>query len=576
MTPQTHHADVELETLHDADEAYDEQEREREDVSPRQKTNGSKFHEQIEELENEDYSEDDEEALLSGNTQNGTARRREWSGSISLGSGGSGMKRIWPQIRDIVWESAPTLLLTTIGLLFTGELLDQVSRWRAMREVDQLIMIIPVVLNLKGNLEMNLSARLGTAANVGELDDPVVRRKMIFGNLTLLQVQATVVSFVAACVAFLLGFIVPRTTEPEATTPSPDAVQNATRSVIGVLMDLAVRRPRPSLPPVDTSRKTGFHTFVMVASTGMSAACLSGLVLGSFMCGLIVLCRHFGRDPDNIAPPVASCLGDLITLVLVGLVSTLLIPFLYTFVPLFVVFGVLLIFFLCLTNTLRNPYVRDLVKEGWTPLFGAMVISSTTGIVLDLFVSRYEGFALLAVVISGLPGAVGSIFISRLSTALHAAALPVSGYRSVNGHENGHHHSGDEEENGGLGSGSVPLSGKKEKQEPSTMLVMVTLMVITLPVEIIFLAMLRGFGWLRLPFMFVASSVLFFCCAVFASLMIARYLTSFLWSRKLDPDIYALPIHSALMDLIGQSLLVLCFEIVSLLGFAVEAKPHAG
>jgi len=129
------------------------------------------------------------------------------------------------------------------------------QRWRAMREVDQLIMIIPVVLNLKGNLEMNLSARLGTAANVGELDDPVVRRKMIFGNLTLLQVQATVVSFVAACVSFLLGFVVPRSEVPAQTQGEATA-----RDVVNVLVDLAVRRARPNLPPVDTSRKTGFHT----------------------------------------------------------------------------------------------------------------------------------------------------------------------------------------------------------------------------------------------------------------------------------------------------------------------------
>jgi len=35
---------------------------------------------------------------------------------------------------------------------------------------------------------------------------------------------------------------------------------------------------------------------------------------------------------------------------------------------------------------------------------------------------------------------------------------------------------------------------------------------------------------------------------------------------------YALPIHSAMMDLVGQSLLVLCFEIVSLLGGRVEQR----
>jgi solute carrier family 41 len=51
---------------------------------------------------------------------------------------------------------------------------------------------------------------------------------------------------------------------------------------------------------------------------------------------------------------------------------------------------------------------------------------------------------------------------------------------------------------------------------------------------------------------------------VYSSLIIPRTLTNFLWSKKLDPGMYALPIHLALMDLIGQLLLVICFEIVSL------------
>lgn len=51
--------------------------------------------------------------------------------------------------------------------------------------------------------------------------------------------------------------------------------------------------------------------------------------------------------------------------------------------------------------TRRNHHVSHLLLEGWAPLFVAMIISCGTGIVLDLFVSRYEGFALLATVISG-------------------------------------------------------------------------------------------------------------------------------------------------------------------------------
>ena len=91
-------------------------------------------------------------------------------------------------------------------------ILTTCQRWRAMREVDQLIMVIPVVLNLKGNLEMNLSAGLGTAANIGELDDPSVRRSIIIGDLSLLQVQAISVSFIASCTALILGKFVPQNT----------------------------------------------------------------------------------------------------------------------------------------------------------------------------------------------------------------------------------------------------------------------------------------------------------------------------------------------------------------------------
>lgn len=108
-----------------------------------------------------------------------------------------------------------------------------------MRTIGEFIMIIPVIMNLKGNLEMNLSARLGTAANMGELDDPKRRRKIILGNLALLQVQATVVACVAASVAVLLASLVPN----PPPTSSEDAVLNNT-------MHLAVRATHPL--PINT------------------------------------------------------------------------------------------------------------------------------------------------------------------------------------------------------------------------------------------------------------------------------------------------------------------------------------
>jgi len=137
---------------------------------------------------------------------------------------------------------------------------DSDQRWRAMREVDQLIMIIPVVLNLKGNLEMNLSARLGTAANRGKLSKPKQRRDMIIGNLALLQVQAAVVSFVAACIAIILGLFVPHG-EPAVPLSSNNSTATIALSVRDHLLsyDSEPRKPIPH-PLPESKRNTDLAT----------------------------------------------------------------------------------------------------------------------------------------------------------------------------------------------------------------------------------------------------------------------------------------------------------------------------
>lgn len=50
-----------------------------------------------------------------------------------------------------------------VAVLWMASDSNGLQHWEAMKRIDELIIIIPVVLNLKGNLEMNLSSRLGTA-----------------------------------------------------------------------------------------------------------------------------------------------------------------------------------------------------------------------------------------------------------------------------------------------------------------------------------------------------------------------------------------------------------------------------
>jgi solute carrier family 41 len=200
-----------------------------------------------------------------------------------------------------------------------------------MTSVNELIAIVPVIFNLKGNIEMNLSARLGTASNMGDLDIPSIRNDIIFGNLALLQVQAAVVSFIAACFTFALGMIIPGMGE-ESSDPSPadtrDLFLHHHPRIAG--QGHSLRRPRPSLPAAGVP-KSGFNEYVslliaalpshpltttlccyilcrfmVLTSSAMSATCLSSILLGSFMCFLVVLCRKLGRNPGVFRVPTIS------------------------------------------------------------------------------------------------------------------------------------------------------------------------------------------------------------------------------------------------------------------------------
>ncbi|KAG8746131.1 hypothetical protein FRC10_005997 [Ceratobasidium sp. 414] len=439
----------------------------------------------------------------------------------SRSDGTSGMTSV-PQ------PTAPTLFLTVLGMVFTGELLQRVTHWRPMRTVDELFILIPMLNNLKGNLELVLSARLGTAAHIGVLDRRGSRRALIGGSLTLLQLQALCVSALAAVVSFVLGLALPDTEVSSESAGDRTGVgergvgsgRRWTRS--GKAVSRLVRRAAHKAPKVIELDHTqsGWREFIVLLATAMSSASLSGLLLGSFMCSVVVLCRRYKLDPDNIAPPLASCLGDLVTLTLTALTSTL---FFYTsgrpqaaptppnhhnatsatlfprlpedlntmatFTPgtfptlpflvvLLLIIAVPLVFKLASQLTFSRPLLRD----GWTPLIAAMAIESGTGIILDWYVGRYRGFGLLAVVMTGLPGSVGAVFVSRLGTELHSR----------------------ENQEG------IAKEAERESENGSPKLVSFTLFCVGLPVLLSYLLFVWSAGWLPLPFAFVAIFVAVF------------------------------------------------------------------
>ncbi|KZS98799.1 hypothetical protein SISNIDRAFT_403866 [Sistotremastrum niveocremeum HHB9708] len=472
-----------------------------------------------------DADTDSDNASLNGDEDDSRRALLQDGNVEAVGNGALEKKRMSNAafIKEMLVETFPTLAFSTVGLVFTGELVETVAEWEVMKKIDELFILIPVLNNMKGNLEMNLSARLSTSANMGELDSGPVRRGLLAGNISLLQLQALIVSALASCLSFAL-----------ATALKPPHDEKKKKHTGRLYRRKHVKKPK--LHPGHEAPV--WREFVMVLATSMSAAGLSALTLGSFMCTLIVVCRAFRLNPDNIAPPIASALGDLLTLCILGLVGTALLPKILTIFP-----TLLATFLLCGAGgafflTRKNTFVQHLIGLGWTPLFLAMIISTGSGLALDSFVDKYEGYGLLAIVIGGLPGAVGSVFVSRISTYLHSSS------------------------EGGPDD---------DDEDPRLFLAASVLFSVTIPIQILFLSFLHFSGWLELHPTFVVVFLVFFCTAVIASLTIANFLTHVLWARGLDPDMYALPIQSSLVDLIGQCLLVASFEVARALGGKVVA-----
>jgi solute carrier family 41 len=53
-----------------------------------------------------------------------------------------------------------------------------------------------------------------------------------------------------------------------------------------------------------------------------------------------------------------------------------------------------------------------------------------------------------------------------------------------------------------------------KRPEPSPRMVMLTLLLVTFPIELFFLGFVRLLGWVKLPILFMVFSVIFFCVAV--------------------------------------------------------------
>ncbi|NXI12098.1 S41A1 protein, partial [Irena cyanogastra] len=345
-------------------------------------------------------------------------------------------------------------------------------------------------------------------ANIGQMDAPKELWKMVTGNMALIQVQATVVGFLASIAAVVFGWI-------------PDGHFS---------MDHAV----------------------LLCASSVATAFIASLVLGLVMIGVIIGSRRMGINPDNVATPIAASLGDLITLALLsgiswGLykeleskayVNPLVCAFFLSLLPIWIIVA------------RRNSATREVLYSGWEPVIIAMAISSVGGLILDRTVSdpNFAGMAVFTPVINGVGGNLVAVQASRISTYLHMSGEP------------------------GDSPGTAPrrcpspcstfFSSDVNSRSARVLFLLVV------PGHLVFLYTIHSMqgGHTTLTLIFIVFYMTAALLQVLILLYIADWMVHWMWGRHLDPDNFSIPYLTALGDLIGTGLLALSFHVLWLIG----------
>lgn len=370
--------------------------------------------------------------------------------------------------------------------------------WKVFSDITELFIMIPVLLNLKGNLEMGLAARLSTAANKEEekggslrLTDGSVR-----GNVLLVQFQALLSGLLVGLLSCVLGLL------SHGKFKSPAEI-------------------------------------IMILACSMTTAFLSSALTGLLLAVIIVKSRQAKINPDNISTPLANCLGDLSTMCMLALIARFLYSFNSNLLNGLLLLGSLLFTIVWTLALIRIDQVKHLILEGWPPVIAAIGISSIAGLAFERFVRSFNGLGLVLTVVNGVCGNTSSILAARIATNLQL--------------ELSYEDDGQEESN----------DRKRYRSAKRTLLLMCT------PIHLIFITLLQvtELGHVKITPIYVL-------CHLFTAnlhlLIILAWLVPnlmrLLWSRKIDPDTYTMPLVAACSDLSGTLLFISMFSLLSFFG----------
>jgi len=174
-------------------------------------------------------------------------------------------------VKEMVKQSLPLLILCGLGAVVAGSILGLMNapdpESNLFIRIPGLIVVIPAIIAMRGNISSAFGSRLGSAYHLGVIDvDNLWNKELnenIFGSFVLSLLTSTFIGILAYITSFILGVY-----------PNP------------------------------------FLIISIVVVSGL----ISGIVLNILTIGIIYIVFKRGYDPDNITGPALATFGDIITI----------------------------------------------------------------------------------------------------------------------------------------------------------------------------------------------------------------------------------------------------------------------
>jgi mgtE-like transporter len=278
------------------------------------------------------------------------------------------------------------LLLSSGGDLLTGLTLGSITG--TLKELPGLFVLIPAAIGMRGNVFGALGSRLGTSIHAGTFRWSRRLDTLVGQNLAASIATSLSISLVLAVLARVLS--------------------------IGFNLGHTIT----------------IADFVVISVIG---GFLSSLVVMALTVGVAYLSTQRGWDLDNVAGPIVTAAGDMVTLPSL-FAATFLVGFDFVTPAIAVVCAIAAVAAVIVCLRAQLPILRRIVRESLPVLALAGAVDIIAGLTIE---KRFESFLVFPALLVLVPpfledaGSLGAILSARVSTKLHLGSIEPGRWRAV-------------------------------------------------------------------------------------------------------------------------------------------------